>query len=775
MRFDKTHILKAKPFFKGFAILVSMVFLIWYVFFSLPSPLFQKPTSTVVFSAEKELLGGSIASDGQWRFPAMDSIPEKVEMSVLYFEDEYFYRHFGFNPISLFRAVKQNLRKGGIHSGGSTITMQTIRLASGNPARTYFQKLKEIVLATRLEIGLSKSQILSQYISNAPFGGNVVGLEAATWRYFKRNPSELSWAEAATLAVLPNAPSLIYPGKNQEKLKLKRNRLLQKLFENNIIDEGTYSLAKDEELPQKPNPLPQKAPHLTTLVEKEMKGKKVISSIKSDLQEHVNYTIEKHHNQLKLSEIHNMACLVISIKSGEVVAYAGNTIDSQNGHANKVDIIQAPRSSGSILKPILYQKMLAEGYILPKTLLPDVPMNAFENYSREYEGAVPADQALARSLNLPAVHLLKEYGVAKFKSVLNDYGFQQFTKPSTHYGLSLIIGGGEITLWELGQAYANMARMLYLDESKKARFGEIQYLKNADRLQKPFKHQNNWATSQTFKALEEVIRPESETGWQNFNASKIAWKTGTSHGFRDAWAVGINPEYVVAVWVGNADGEGRPNMTGTKVAAPVLFEVFDFLKSDRSFPKLNTKTYTLKVCKESSFLWSKNCGEAELLQVPSLELNVEPCSFHQEVFLDQNEAYRVNSSCYALSEMKSKNWFILPPQMAWYYQKKHPSYTPAPTFMESCISSAKGLALIYPKELSKIYIPKNLSGEKEKVIFEAVHADKNATLFWQIDNDFIGQTKFTHKIELSPSVGSHQLTISDESGFSVKKVFRVVE
>lgn len=777
MQVKNTARKKMKSVVKWILTSFAVLFLIWYIGFALPSPLFQKPASTVVFSADNELIGASIAPDGQWRFPALDTIPYKIEKTVLNFEDEYFFYHIGFNPVSLFRAIKQNVQKGGIHSGGSTITMQTIRLASDNPARTYLQKIKEIILATRLEIALSKNEILSQYVSNAPFGGNVVGIEAASWRYFKRRPSELSWAEAATLAVLPNAPSLIYPGKNQEKLKRKRNRLLKKLHKNGIIDENTCLLGMEEDLPQKPNPLPQTAPHFTVLVEKEHQGQKVSSSIRSNLQEHVNNVVAKHHSQLSLREIHNVACIVISIKDAEVIAYTGNTIEAKNEHANKVDIIQSPRSSGSILKPILYQKMLSEGYILPKTLLPDVPMNAFENYSREYEGAVPADQALARSLNLPAVHLLRQFGVAKFKSVLNDYGFEQFTKPSTHYGLSLIIGGGEITLWELGQAYANMAGMLNSERSEVPAFKRIHYVnvKSEKPDAKPFKHADNWATSQTFKALEEVIRPESETGWQNFNTNKIAWKTGTSHGFRDAWAVGISPEYVVAVWVGNADGEGRPNMTGTKVAAPVLFDVFDHLRTDKRFEIPRVELQPIKICKESSFLWTKNCGSPQYINAPVSPSHLETCPYHQEVFLNKEETYRVNSSCYAISDMKTKNWFILPPQMAWYYQKKHPSYTPAPAFMESCISSARGLALIYPKELSKIYIPKNLAGEKERVIFEAVHADKNATLFWQIDNDFIGQTKFTHKIELAPSVGSHQLTISDESGFSIKKIFKVVD
>ncbi|WP_373941875.1 transglycosylase domain-containing protein [Polaribacter sejongensis] len=247
-----------------------IVLLIFYAF-CLPSQLFTKPTSTVITSSNNELLGALIAEDGQWRFPHRDSVPKKFKTCLIQFEDEHFYMHPGFNPVSIFKALKQNLQAGSVKRGGSTITQQVIRLSRDNRPRTYFEKVKELILATRLEFRASKEKIITYWSSNAPFGGNVVGLDAASWRYYNRQASDLSWAESATLAVLPNAPNLIYPGRNQHRLLVKRNRLLKKLLNKNIIDSITYELSVLEELPQKPYPLPQITPHLLQKINKKIK------------------------------------------------------------------------------------------------------------------------------------------------------------------------------------------------------------------------------------------------------------------------------------------------------------------------------------------------------------------------------------------------------------------------------------------------------------------------------------------------------------------------
>ncbi len=335
------------------------------------------------------MLGARIADDGQWRFPKMDSVPQRFEKCILYFEDEHFYWHPGFNPVSISKALWNNLTTDS-RLGGSTITQQVIRLSRKNKGRTYFEKLIEIFQATRLEAGYKKKSILNLYASYAPFGGNVVGLETASWRYFGIPASELSWGQSAALAVLPNAPALIFPGKNEAILKQKRDALLLKLFQNEVIDETTYQLALDENLPGKPLPLPEIAPHLTEKIRREHPGKRIKTTIDFSLQQKVNNIAKEQHYKLSQNQIHNLAVLVLDVNTREVLAYVGNSPTTRE-HNNFVDVIEKPRSTGSILKPFLFVSMLDSGEILPNMLVADIPtsVNGYvpENFDKQFNGA----------------------------------------------------------------------------------------------------------------------------------------------------------------------------------------------------------------------------------------------------------------------------------------------------------------------------------------------------------------------------------------------------
>jgi len=339
----------------------------------LRDPLFKSPVSSVLLSENNELLAARISNDGQWRFPAVDSVPLKFRTCVLYFEDEYFKYHPGINPAAVIRSLKNNAASGKIRSGASTITMQVARMTRHKP-RNYLNKLAEVLLALRIELFFSKENILNAYCSNAPFGSNVVGLGAASWRYFGRSPEHLSWAEAATLAVLPNAPSLIYPGKNQQRLLAKRNFLLKKLLDKKALDLQTYQLALLEPLPQKPFPIPQLAPHLLERCMSEHKDSTIFySTISREIQAEATDLVNRHMQTLAANQVFNASVLVAETGTGKIIAYVGNSSSPGNVHENYVDIIRAPRSTGSILKPLLYAFMLNENKILPGALLEDVP------------------------------------------------------------------------------------------------------------------------------------------------------------------------------------------------------------------------------------------------------------------------------------------------------------------------------------------------------------------------------------------------------------------
>ena len=574
------------------SIIIGILLIAYY--FCLPKQLFKDPTATVITSQSDELLGAMIAQDGQWRFPQNDLVPDKFKTCIVLFEDEYFYKHLGFNPISIFKALKENISSGKVKRGGSTLTQQVVRM-SRKKSRTYIEKAKEIILATRLEFRHSKEDILSLYASNAPFGGNVVGLDAAAWRYFNRNANDLSWAETATLAVLPNAPSLIYPGKNQQRLLKKRNRLLKKLLEKKIIDSLTYGLSIVEGLPQKPYPLPQIAPHLLQKVAQGNYGKRIKTTINTRLQEQANFVVKNHYNLLKQNEIYNISVLVLNVNTREVLAYIGNSPTDKN-HQKDVDIIDKPRSTGSILKPFLYAAMLDSGDILPNTLVADIPTEfgtyVPENFNKEFDGAVPASRALARSLNVPSVRMLRSFGLDRFYHYLKKMKLKDLKYNANHYGLSLILGGAESNLWDLCKSYAAMSSTInHFNETSSEYFSnefvEPTFLTSeAIDFGEKLSEKTVFDAASiylTYESLKEVNRPQGDENWEFFDGSKqIAWKTGTSFGFRDAWAIGTTKDYVVGVWVGNADGEGRPGLVGTvQAAAPILFDVFDVLAKKR--------------------------------------------------------------------------------------------------------------------------------------------------------------------------------------------------
>lgn len=698
----------------------------------LPRDLFRGvPYATVVEDASGELLGARIAADGQWRFPPCDSVPRRYATALIQFEDRYFRYHPGVNPIAIGRALVQNLKAGHIESGGSTLTMQVIRLSRGK-RRTLWQKTVEAVLATRLELRCSKAEILALYASHAPFGGNVVGLEAAAWRYYGRPADELSWGEAATLAVLPNAPASIHPGKRRDALLEKRNRLLHRLLEHGDIDRTTCELACEEPLPDAPHPLPSYAPHL---VAASPEGVRTRTSVRLDVQTRAEAIADRWSDELARGGVADLAAVILDLRSGQPIAYIGNASPGRARSGSQVDIVRAPRSTGSILKPFLYAAALQEGTILPRTLLPDIPVNingfSPQNFDMQFYGAVPAAEALARSLNVPAVHLLREYGVPRFHALLRDCGMTTLTRDAGHYGLSLILGGGEGSLYEITSMYAGMART-YLG------------------LQQEFPLSDRVAVWHTLEALKEVNRPD-EIDWHLISSvRKAAWKTGTSYGFRDAWAVGVTPDWAVGVWAGNAGGQGVPGLTGARTAGPVLFELLGILPESAGwFPEPDPAEGVMAdVCMLSGHLKGLHCDASERMLLPANGLRTAPCPYHRE--------------------FEGKSAFVLPPAMEWYYKPHHPEYhTPTRT--------PDAIGFIYPEPGSTVYLPRQLDGSVPGIVLQVAHRDPGATLWWHLDQDYLGETKFVHKMSVAPAPGRHTATVVDADGRTVSVSFTVSE
>lgn len=761
------------------SIIVFVLLLVYY--FSLPRTLFSEPFSTVIESNTGELLGAKIASDGQWRFPEQDTIPQKFKQCVVHFEDEHFYHHFGFNPVAMVKAINQNRAAGKVVRGGSTITQQVIRLARKNKKRTYFEKIIEMILATRLEFRHSKERILELYAAHAPFGGNVVGLEMASWRYFGVQPHQLSWAESATLAVLPNSPRLIYPGKNQQQLLKKRNRLLKKLLDNQIIDKMTFDLSITEPLPQKPYNLPQIAPHLLQKVAKENLGKKIVTTVDISLQNRVNQIVRQYYSQYSQNEVYNLAVIVLDVKNRNILSYVGNTPTDGN-HDKDVDIITAPRSTGSILKPLLFASMVDDGELLPNTLVADIPTQISgytpQNFNLTFDGAVPAQKALSRSLNIPAVLMLQDHGVHKFYETLKQYKLKNINKHPDHYGLSLILGGAESNLWDLTRTYANLTSTLnYFNQTSQYRKDEFCELNYKKEFQQDFgsdKDEKNavgaGAIYLTYQAMKEVNRPAEDEAWRFYDSSiQLAWKTGTSFGNRDAWAIGTNSDYVVGVWVGNASGEGRPQLTGIDSAAPVLFDVFNLLTRKKWFTAPMADLVAVECCSKSGYLAKNDCPKNKQL-IPKSGTKTKVCPYHKTIHLDKTGQYRVNSTCEDVDNIVTQSWFVLPPVMEWYYKSLHIDYKSLPPYRQDCQGASQGnMGFIYPKANSKIYLTKNFEGKVQPVIFKVAHSNRESKIYWYIDNEFKGTTQTFHEMPILTNTGKHLVTVVDEKGTEIKQ------
>lgn len=754
---------------------IITLLLIGYIF-CLPRQLFHVPYSTVVADRNNELLGARIAPDGQWRFPPRTTTPAKIQACFVEFEDNHFFHHWGVNPVSIGRAAYQNLKARRVISGGSTITMQTIRLARNNP-RTFSEKFIEMIWATRLEFRYSKEKILSLYVSHAPFGGNVVGLDAAAWRYFGHSADDLSWAEAAMLAVLPNSPAMIHLSKSRQALLDKRNRLLTRLHKKGVLDDSSYELALSEPLPQEPKPLPQIAPHLTDYFYQTRNGNYSVSTIDRGIQLQIEELIERWNGEFSRSDIRNIAILVIDVQKNQPIAYCGNVHFNKANSGNQVDIIRSPRSTGSILKPFLYYAMLQEGSILPHTLLPDIPINingfAPQNFSQQFEGAIPASEALARSLNIPTVTMLQRYGVPKFYNFLKQTGISTLTRPASHYGLSLILGGAEGTLWDITCAYTDMARCLKGLNKTDCSLLLSDSAHNASSVV-PTSSFSPCAVWQTFDAIKEVNRPE-EIDWRTIPSMQtIAWKTGTSYGFRDAWAVGVTPRYTVGVWVGNATGEGKPGLIGARTAGPVMFDVFNLLPSSPWFVRPSEGFVDAEVCHLSGHLKGRFCEETDTILILPAGLKTEACPYHHRINLSADGTQRIYESCINTEAAIQKNWFTLPPVWEWYYKQRHPEYKPLPPFKPGCGEDIlRPMQFVYPTMNARIFLPKQMDGSKSQLTFELVHSVPKATVYWHLDNNYLAETQDFHKISLLPSSGKHTMTAVDNEGNTVSVTFFV--
>jgi penicillin-binding protein 1C len=453
-------------------------------------------------------------------------------------------------------------------------------------------------------------------------------------------------------------------------------------------------------------------------------------------------------------------------------------------------MIQAERSSGSLFKPLLYTAAFHTGDLLPQMLVADIPTNIRgyqpQNFTRDYLGMVPVDEALTRSLNIPAVLILKDYGIERFRKELQQAGLTTIRFSSDHYGLPLILGGAEIKLWDMCGVYASMGRILSEAYPLNHRYNPAALHGPVVRLSP--KHEETSVVQKeavmwdygalwvTLSAMRNLNRPGEDGSWETFSSQKpIAWKTGTSFGFRDAWAIGVTPDYTVGVWVGNADGEGRPGLIGARAAAPILFDVFRNLPGDAWWTPPYDDLYTAMTCRESGYLAGPDCPTPDSTLVPRSGLSAKVCPYHYRIHTDANGDFRYHANC-ATTALRDEQIFILPPTSAAYYKKHHPGYRHLPPMHPACMTRTdiSDIELIYPPGNTKIYIPRELNGTTSQAVFQATHRSTTAEVYWYLDDAYLGSTREFHTMEVTTVPGRHEIIIIDETGDRVSRKFEIV-
>jgi penicillin-binding protein 1C len=639
--------------------------------------------------------------------------------------------------------------------------------------RGWREKWQESLLTLQLEWHFDKTQILQLYSQHAPFGGNIVGLSSASWWYFQRPPAELSWAEAALLAVLPNSPGLLRPGRKSAQLQQKRDRLLHKLAERGHLNDQDLALALLEPLPSKPQGWPAQTPHLLqTLRQQQPDSAAFYTDIDADLQQQLQLMLAKHAPSLARYGVDHSALMVFDHQHMQLVAYIGN--QSHSGQQHAVDIAQRPRSTGSILKPFLYASMLDAGLLLPSALVPDIP-SQFDGYQpqnadHQYRGAVRADRALALSLNIPAVRQLQRYGVARFQLQLQQLGLSQIQRHAEHYGLSLILGGAEASLFELTRAYAMLTNHAFAaptatntkQPQSAAAVPSLSPPYQALRSAFPLSQGASWLTLQ---ALQDVERPEQEGFWREFVAQQpIAWKTGTSFGLRDGWAIGSNARFTVGVWTGNANGRPAAVLTGAGTAGPLLFDAFALLPA-LAWP--DTPWSALKavnVCQTDGWPQRHQCPTAQTWLPHDSQVPVA-MSYQTPLYVTLDGRYQLPPGCLPGHARQHSAQLQLPLAMRWYAERADSGITLQPPLPlhPACQSMApqhEMLSLLYPSEGASIRLPLTSTGERGAMVATALHQDASVTLDWYLNGQWLASTQAPHQVALSPMPGRHTLLIS---------------
>lgn len=746
-----------KPFY--FAIVLFVLFLVTELIFPVQTKINY---SQLILSNDQKLLNASLSSDQQWRMKAgIQELNPLLVKTLIFKEDRWFRLHPGVNPVSLLRALWQNIHSGKRVSGASTITMQVVRMLEPRK-RTVFNKCIECFKALQLEYHFSKNEILELYINLLPYSGNIQGIKAASFLYFGQEPQALSLAQVVTLAIIPNNPNSLRLGINNERIVEERNLWLRKLNKKGVFDKPSMLDALLEPLAAKRLDAPKQIPHLARMLARNFPDEPLVSTfINPRFQDFVENILSNQVKMYRGMGVGNAAVVLVDNRKHAVVAYAGSAGFAESRYQGQVDGASSLRSPGSALKPFLYALAMDRGLITPKTMLQDIPQNFNGyrplNYDETFRGRLSASQALALSLNVPAVDLANRVGVGLFNEKLSRGGLGWIATRQKSLGLSIVLGGCGVTLTELTKLYSCLANA---GINYPLRFAASDANPAADTL---FSPQSVWMINEILTGLK---RPDLPNNFDNsVNLPHIAWKTGTSYGRRDAWAVGYNPDFTVGVWVGNFDGTGVPELSGADFATPILFNIFNFITYNHKptwFKRPTGLDFRL-VCSESGLPPGEMCTNLVMDDyIPAVSPN-RKCDHLIPVFTNETGKMSYCRSCLPTAGYRTGYFPNLSPGLIAFYEEEQIPYSKIPLHNPLCNRVYHSdNPIITSLSDGKEYILYASAKQQLQLAFTA-NADVGR-VFWYINDKFYKEAKSGQKLFFTPTPGIVKISCSDDKG-----------
>lgn len=749
-----------KILFKISLIILSGIILISALNLIFPLPQL-KNYSTEILAHDGTLLTSYLTEDEKWRMQSsLDEVSPELIKALVEKEDKYFFWHFGINPISIFKAFYSNIVNGKITSGASTITMQLARI--WEPAeRTYKNKIIEMIRAVQIELNFSKKEILELYLNYLPYGGNIEGVKAASYIYFNHPPNKLSLAQAVLLAVIPNDPNNLRVDRSVILAKQNRNKWLNKFKRDNLFNDNILDDALSEPLESNRFEIPKLALHFCMRVKKLNKKPQFISSLDLTKQKTSEKLLSNYVNRVKNQNVSNGSVLVIDNTNNNVIVYCGSADFFDNKSAGQVDGINSIRSPGSTLKPFLYAQAFDKGILTPKMKLLDIPMDFSgyepENFDNKFNGEVTAEFALMNSLNVPAVQLLQKINIHSFLQNLQKAGFDRIYNDKEKLGLSLILGGCGTTLEELVRGYSSFANNGII---RQLNFEGDKLIQNGTRI---YSEASSYLIAKILSNIERPDFPNTFIG--ETKLPKFAWKTGTSYGKRDAWAIGINPRFTIGVWLGNFNGEGSPYLSGAEMAVPLLFDLFNSIDydSDKKWFDIPYEILEREVCAETGLIPNHDCKN--LINDYYIE-NVSThknCDRYKTLMVDESETIEFCPDCLAKNKYKKIAYPIYDGELKLWFEKNNINYNKPPQHNPKCTHrlAEKGPKIVSPMQNYDYYLEKK---SDQKILLQAVSSANVLSQYWYINDEFYEKCKPGEKVFFRPENENVKIICSDDKG-----------